>query len=265
MRKTIIVALARKLLIALWRYTTAGVVIEGAAASQRVFRASATRALPAPDRLAIAWALSFSPRARPTRYSGASHRLRWRKPPGYSARSTAPSASQPAAAITRCPHQQMAEIAVSRQMFGEILMLIARLRAPPAPAREGRGQLCDRRRRRRCALMQAKQRVSPPRRNQLTCSTVYYARDARCTTHAMRDLPLPKPPEWAIVAPQPAGIRGMSAQMDAFWTTVATMPRRCVTKVAARARNHEFRKSTLTATSKGVRSCPTIGVRVRTL
>jgi transposase len=30
MRKTIIVAVARKLLIALWRYTTAGVVIEGA-------------------------------------------------------------------------------------------------------------------------------------------------------------------------------------------------------------------------------------------
>jgi transposase len=30
MRKTIIVALARKLLVALWRYTTAGIVIEGA-------------------------------------------------------------------------------------------------------------------------------------------------------------------------------------------------------------------------------------------
>ena len=30
MRKTTIVALARKLLVALWRYTTAGVVIEGA-------------------------------------------------------------------------------------------------------------------------------------------------------------------------------------------------------------------------------------------
>jgi Transposase DDE domain group 1 len=29
---------------------------------------------------------------------------------------------------------QMAEVAVSRQMFGEILSLIARLRAPPAPA-----------------------------------------------------------------------------------------------------------------------------------
>jgi len=32
------------------------------------------------------------------------------------------------------PHQQMAEVAVSRQMFQEILRLIARLRAPPAPA-----------------------------------------------------------------------------------------------------------------------------------
>ena len=29
---------------------------------------------------------------------------------------------------------QMAEVAVSRQMFAEILALIARLRAPPAPA-----------------------------------------------------------------------------------------------------------------------------------
>ena len=29
---------------------------------------------------------------------------------------------------------QLAEIAVSRQMFAEILSLIARLRAPPAPA-----------------------------------------------------------------------------------------------------------------------------------
>jgi hypothetical protein len=29
---------------------------------------------------------------------------------------------------------QMAEVAVSRQMFADILPLIARLRAPPAPA-----------------------------------------------------------------------------------------------------------------------------------
>jgi hypothetical protein len=29
---------------------------------------------------------------------------------------------------------QMAEVAVSRQMFADILSLIARLRAPPAPA-----------------------------------------------------------------------------------------------------------------------------------
>jgi hypothetical protein len=31
-------------------------------------------------------------------------------------------------------HFQMAEVAVSRQMFAEILSLIARLRAPPAQA-----------------------------------------------------------------------------------------------------------------------------------
>jgi hypothetical protein len=30
--------------------------------------------------------------------------------------------------------EKLAEVAVSRQMFREILMLIARLRAPPAPA-----------------------------------------------------------------------------------------------------------------------------------
>jgi hypothetical protein len=29
---------------------------------------------------------------------------------------------------------QLAEVSVSRQMFADILMLIARLRAPPAPA-----------------------------------------------------------------------------------------------------------------------------------
>jgi hypothetical protein len=34
---------------------------------------------------------------------------------------------------------QMAEIAMSRQMFRETLPVIARLRAPPAPAAEGPG------------------------------------------------------------------------------------------------------------------------------
>lgn len=33
-----------------------------------------------------------------------------------------------------CLTFQMAEVAVPRQMFADILMLIARLRAPPAPA-----------------------------------------------------------------------------------------------------------------------------------
>jgi hypothetical protein len=44
MRKTIIVALARKLLVALWRYTTAGVVIEGA-----VMKAAPATILPHPQ------------------------------------------------------------------------------------------------------------------------------------------------------------------------------------------------------------------------
>jgi hypothetical protein len=53
----------------------------------------------------------------------------------------------------------MAEVTVS-QMFADILSLIARLRAPPAPAWEARGQMYDRRRGwRRCALVQANQRV----------------------------------------------------------------------------------------------------------
>ena len=43
MRKTIIVALARKLLIALWRYTTAGIVIEGAMMKQRQRRSDPIR------------------------------------------------------------------------------------------------------------------------------------------------------------------------------------------------------------------------------
>lgn len=34
----------------------------------------------------------------------------------------------------RCITFQLAEVAVSRQMFADILMLIAQLRAPPAPA-----------------------------------------------------------------------------------------------------------------------------------
>ena len=53
MRKTIIVALAPKLLIALWRYTTAGVVIEGAGRFQteQATRREAHRGAPASIRL----------------------------------------------------------------------------------------------------------------------------------------------------------------------------------------------------------------------
>jgi hypothetical protein len=78
--------------------------------------------------------------------------------------------------------------------------------------------------------MQAKQRVSPPRRNQLTGSTVCYARGARfIVAQAAR-----MGHRGSTTGGNPGNVR--SNRKDAFWTTVATMPRRCG---AARARNHE--------------------------
>jgi hypothetical protein len=44
----------------------------------------------------------------------------------------------------RCVTFQMAQVAVSRQLFADILMLNARLRAPPAPACPEDGVKCDR-------------------------------------------------------------------------------------------------------------------------
>jgi hypothetical protein len=55
---------------------------------------------------------------------------------------------------------QMAEVAVPGQMFQEILSLIARLRAPPAPAWPGDRVRCGRPRRQRSALIEAKQPVA---------------------------------------------------------------------------------------------------------
>jgi hypothetical protein len=52
---------------------------------------------------------------------------------------------------------QMAEVAVPKQMFREILSLIVRLRAPPAPGMTRRWVKGGRRRRPGCALMEAKQ------------------------------------------------------------------------------------------------------------
>jgi hypothetical protein len=60
---------------------------------------------------------------------------------------------------------QMAEVAVPRQMLHDILRLIARLRAPPAPSMRGAGIGIDRRRRQRCGLIKAK-RVPAPRGEQ---------------------------------------------------------------------------------------------------
>ena len=72
---------------------------------------------------------------------------------------------------------QLAGVAVSRQMFKDILMLIARLRAPPAPVSGQRGR-CNKRRQ-RCAPAQADQRVSARRRGQLAVLTAYRIRSTR--------------------------------------------------------------------------------------
>jgi hypothetical protein len=52
---------------------------------------------------------------------------------------------------------------------------------------------CDKRRQQGCASMQAKLRVSAPRRSQLIGSTL--------AVHAVRDLPLPTMSEGAILGP----------------------------------------------------------------
>jgi len=56
---------------------------------------------------------------------------------GYDEPEILPSSTPPICLRSADPGQltfQMAEVAVSRQMFQEILSLIARMRAPPAPA-----------------------------------------------------------------------------------------------------------------------------------
>jgi hypothetical protein len=51
---------------------------------------------------------------------------------------------------------QMAEVAVSRQTLADLLSLIARLRAPPAPASGSKWIKCGRQRRQRCAWISPK-------------------------------------------------------------------------------------------------------------
>ena len=75
---------------------------------------------------------------------------------------------------------QMAEVAVSRQMFADILSLIARLRAPPAPSMRGQEIKCGRRRGERYASMQAKRRVSALRCRQPPASIASCSRRHIC-------------------------------------------------------------------------------------
>jgi hypothetical protein len=67
----------------------------------------------------------------------------------------------------------------------------------------------DKRRQQRCASIQAKQRVSAPRRSQLAGSTTLLA--------PARNLPLPeKTSEGALLAAKSPGIWGMSAKRESF-------------------------------------------------
>ena len=85
---------------------------------------------------------------------------------------------------------QMAEVAVSRQMFAEILSLIAR-RGYRRHQHEGRWDQMRPTTREVC--LDANQRVSAPRRSQVTASTARHV-------PATRDLLLAKTPEGAIFA-----------------------------------------------------------------
>src|SRR5262249_33140228 len=75
---------------------------------------------------------------------------------------------------------QMAEVAVSRQMFADILSPIARRRAGPG-MRDRRHQMRPKRRQRRCALIPPNQRVSAARCRQLTALPPLCGRRARFT------------------------------------------------------------------------------------
>ena len=98
---------------------------------------------------------------------------------------------------------QLAEVAVSRQMFAEILSLIARLRAPPSmkalwgrKARTYDGE--------RCVVMTANDRVPAPQ------GKANHGFSARAAVRG-RTL-LPQRPEEGQTPATTSGIRGMSAQ-----------------------------------------------------
>jgi len=92
---------------------------------------------------------------------------------------------------------QMAEVAVPRQMFAEILSLIARLGHGPRRYEGPVKRKFARRGQQRCVSMQASQRVSTPRHRKPPGSM------ASCSQE--RDLSLPKPLKSAILRLKIAG------------------------------------------------------------
>jgi hypothetical protein len=97
---------------------------------------------------------------------------------------------------------QAAEVAVSRQMFAEILSLITPLRELPAPAWGEERSKCNRRQRTKYASMPANKCVLAPRHSRGTVPAAFYSH--RC------DLLLLRPFRSAILVPESRGIRRMS-------------------------------------------------------
>jgi Transposase DDE domain group 1 len=110
---------------------------------------------------------------------------------------------------------QIAEVAAPRQMFQEILMLIAQLRALPAP-HEGMGLECDRQRRQKCALTKAK----PPVPARCGRATRYFGcHRVGCDRISLRRASMrPK------IMPNSSEIRGMSVYTEHYHFTSCLQP-----------------------------------------
>jgi len=110
------------------------------------------------------------------------------------AKITAPNRAPAMANLTlsaRALRVEVAEVAVSQQMFADVPSLIARPRAPSAPARPADQGRRERPRPRRCAPTQANRRV-PALFDHLRLAHAH--------------LPLFKPPQRAILTSRPLGI-----------------------------------------------------------
>jgi hypothetical protein len=134
----------------------------------------------------LALPLPYTVYERPT-YSVVPSNALWRDPEPWSLR-----------------YVPMAEVAVSRQIFAEILSLIARLRPRPRRHEEREDQMRRGSGERWCASIQAEQRVPRLGAGQTQFSTPL--------VRVQRDWPLQGQPDGATLVPKSPGIWGMSVR-----------------------------------------------------